>query len=49
MNHWPTQLLSFVQSRGADVVWKKGLALYGYPPTLADTVEEFVSIAKALG
>jgi hypothetical protein len=30
-------------------VWKKGLEVFGYPPTLADTVEEVVSLVKALG
>ena len=45
---WPTPLQRFVQPRGADVVWKVGLAVLGYPPTWCDSVKEANKVVEAL-
>ncbi len=45
---WPADLVQFVEQHGVSVVWEKGEAALGYPPTWATSAREIATVKRSL-
>jgi hypothetical protein len=45
---WPADLVAFVEQHGVNVVWEKGEAALGYPPTWVTSAREIATVKRSV-